>query len=435
MAKKQITFFALMILDWFLLVGCVRAPSMISTVIQNCLLVQDAIPSTANMRGMLVLPHFHSASLFDVNTQTETILENFSEASYSFPALAPIIDISPGYISPDRNKLVYLIPSQQNGHWYERMVVVTTEGQYYENILQFGSERQDFDLIGWFDNNRVLLSLDRYPYGIIGERDQAFGTILLYNPFSGESELILPSFLELYRPQTVQIGDNPIRTESIYVQDFVTWFFPIYDLSLSRAIVYLSDGEQRKLILWDVDEHENIWEREMDFEMYYAPQWSPRGDQFIFVERDEGYVQNFHSVSRYGNEIQLTDLGQVYSRVSLGKYSWSPDGRYIAFWFNDFSLGNSGLDTQLAVLDLRKGEITNYCVGPGSDYPVWSPDGSQIAVSIYESEDGNRPRFTESWPSILQKVVIVDIEQNIAFRVSNGYVVGWMLPFDGQDAP
>ncbi len=107
-------------------------------------------------------------------------------------------EVQPNNISPDRKKLAAVISYLQGNQYEEHIMILTTEGEQYEGVSWPYAENQRLDFMGWLDNNRVLFSMGHYPYPFSDEQEQTFGVALLYNPFSGESELILPSFLELY---------------------------------------------------------------------------------------------------------------------------------------------------------------------------------------------------------------------------------------------
>lgn len=418
MFKSKISYFLLPLLGLLIIIsaGCLRNPPMISTVVQNCLTVQGEIPPTVEINGTLVVDNTYDAYLLDIDTQK--VLSIQTDETYDQKTFSHHIHF---YASPDGQKLAYTaIYHDQDGQLYERMMLMTTDGQYYD-LMSWSDYK--YSLVGWFDNDRLLISLDGMPYGLITFDDQAFGTILLFNPFTSESELIVPSFLELYyRPVAYFMPREDGGGEAIisYLINRVPWFFPLYDPSLSRVFLYLSDSEGMRFALWDTDAHTTLWEQEVNDPGDASPQWSPNGDQIVFArgvwDSSGSGGDSFFSVDRSGREIQLTNLSDAYPIVFIGLFSWSPDGRYIAFWL-DGRQTEDDYFPRLAILDMKRGTITDYCLGPGGMEPVWSPDGKQIMITIWDNrEPGARPY-----------VVIVDIEQNTAYKVAeDASVVGWM---------
>ena len=67
---------------------------------------------------------------------------------------------------------------------------------------------------------------------------------------------------------------------------------------------------------------------------------------------------------------------------TVGGFSWSPDGKRIAFDHRPDPLINSGPKSDISILDVESKKITPLVTQPGSDSnPCWSPDGQWIAFS------------------------------------------------------
>ena len=134
-----------------------------------------------------------------------------------------------------------------------------------------------------------------------------------------------------------------------------------------------------------------------------GPRWSPDGQQALVIGLPDfpnfGYFE-FYTISRSGEVARLTDLGAYKAKISINRirisYSWSPDGRYIAFWI---TIDEDPVE-RLAVLDVSTHSVVNYCVPGlkplGAYPPIWSSDGQQMVV--YD-------------PSLEGPVVVVDIKQ------------------------
>jgi len=76
------------------------------------------------------------------------------------------------------------------------------------------------------------------------------------------------------------------------------------------------------------------------------------GDGEFYVITRDGMISK---VSRFNGDVK----GLYFSE----RYSWSQDGRYLAFWLE--SLSNGVLAAKLAVLDTLTGKTTDYCLFVG----------------------------------------------------------------------
>jgi hypothetical protein len=182
-----------------------------------------------------------------------------------------------------------------------------------------------------------------------------------------------------------------------------------------------------------IDREENfLWEYENPLAGFNLPKWQP-GDQKLAIpmpvnEQDVlGEHYEIFTVNRSGRQRQLTNYLAAYPTMSIDKFSWSPDGRYIAFWGDTHSKENIAQQHpyRLFVLDTVTYQTVDYCVPGGyvSQYsqtgiysdnpaPVWSPDGSQIAVQSVQS--GKR------------MILLVDFASGTVSPVAEGELVGWM---------
>ena len=95
----------------------------------------------------------------------------------------------------------------------------------------------------------------------------------------------------------------------------------------------------------------------------YDPAWSPAGDLIAFVSEQTGNGDIYIS----------TPLGFDMRRITLNEDaldrhpSWSPDGRYMAFWSN----ARYGL-RQIYSYDIWSGQTTLVGGGPANDWdPLW----------------------------------------------------------------
>ena len=69
-------------------------------------------------------------------------------------------------------------------------------------------------------------------------------------------------------------------------------------------------------------------------------------------------------------------------------FSWSPDGRYIAFSKRPHAKAGGHLQGDVAIVDCEGGELRMLTEREGMDgYPVWSPNGRQIAFISTQRDD------------------------------------------------
>ena len=141
----------------------------------------------------------------------------------------------------------------------------------------------------------------------------------------------------------------------------------------SRHIAFLRDGDLFRAPVGDPD-----FIRLTDgLEGVRAPAWSP--DQAaVAVKASAGGSQDVWLVpARGGEPRQLTSGAMTADEVRFG-VSWSPDGRTVAYVGNRADLGSD--DLWLAdVGDGGERRLTD-SIRVISTVPVWSPDGSRIAV-------------------------------------------------------
>jgi hypothetical protein len=276
-----------------------------------------------------------------------------------------------------------------------------------------------YGLDHWLNNEQIALNLfqpwgegqDRYPI------DQ-----MIYNPFTGEREQFTSEqYPDIDRANARMYWEGASTTK--------------YDPSVTR-VVYpariakdYSGKSGHGYVLWDLENQIKLAEI-VTGQFASTPMWAPDGSRFVI--NDDWGDGEFYAITRDGQVTQLTHLNSESS--SAGQqffsdlYSWSPDGRYLAFWRVEDK--NPLFPGTLALLDTETGNITDTCISAGlmeldtpRNYfhlsPIWSPDGKYLVTEANRQEDG-------SYQSVL-----VDLEGNLAIPLGeNIFPVGWLAGGD-----
>ena len=119
---------------------------------------------------------------------------------------------------------------------------------------------------------------------------------------------------------------------------------------------------------------------------HFDPQWSPNNEKLTFLKPVEGnnhlYIMDLSSNSESNEPILL------YKNVSPETtYSWSPNGKEIAFT----SANNSENNDEIYVINIESLGIKRLTINSNKSdrNPVWSPDGSRIAFISSKEGDNN----------------------------------------------
>jgi hypothetical protein len=309
-------------------------------------------------------------------------------------------------ISPDRKWLFYWyegIDSEPNFGLYSldgQLTRVTLSDAASHNIFWYG----DTFYMMWQNNNEIQV-------GMINNIDQ------LFNLFTMKYRDV-PKF-----PAMDMLG--VCNDELLCAVDYAG--FQPYD-SAFELWVYANAGGY-----YLIDREGNIlWGYSGPLAGFNLPKWQP-GDQKLGIPmpKNEQDVLGEHyeifTVDRAGRQRQLTNYSLAYPTMTIDKFSWSPDGRYIAFWGDTHSKEKIAQQNpyRLFVLDTVTHQTIDYCVPGGyvSQYnpsgiysdnpaPIWSPNGSQIAV--------------ESLQSGKRMIMLVDFASGTVSPVAEGDLVGWM---------
>lgn len=340
----------------------------------NCLEILPSLPSDDDRVGRLVLHGATSTYLFDVaNGDVEFLPQN-----------EEIHILEGAVVSPDGRWLAYSGAANYGATEYS-YIVRSADGKQQ---IEFSAKDVDLAFISyWLDNEHLAMHRIN-PDGL--------DWVVIYNPFTKEQQVLKPDYPDIF--------------ENDYTYLMWPTGLTIYDPTLTRVVYVASKKPQ--LVLWDRQSSQAIVAIPDFMYAYRSPLWSLEGKRFAFVmsfqKNDDGRHDELFLVDWDGNIGQMTHLGDYYNEVRILDFSWSPNGRFIAFWMND----------TLAVIDTTSQEVTDYCIStPRSDAlaPVWSLDSQHLAIEMRVSENTSQ-------------TVLVDILEGYAAGiVENMTPVGWMV--------
>lgn len=381
----------------------------------QCLKIEPTLPSTITSSGVVIL-----ASRVDLGGRykRETYLRDMMTGE------TVTITNGGGFtVSLDKTLAAYgsVILEDQDRILKHDLIIADAYGKSLKIIPW---KKEWLTRVDWVDNQRLVLTRHESNETLFSPWSP--NTLIVLDPFTGGQSLLLPNF-----PKFVAV-----LPRTMALPNWDGWFNVMYSPALTHAVYPQFIGENDEQItyaLWDLSKQQLVASLENIFAVpsedngdYPKPQWSPDGSQFVFrglVDRSEQLTEfELYRVSWDGQIEQLTHLTSI-ALVQESNLSWSPDGRYIAMFLNNW-LGYEP-QARVAVLDTVDGEITDYCIsvtyagkGYGGGEPpmaIWSPDGRQFLVVDWYTEDH-------------QRVILVDLAQGIAANVGEDVEpMGWMV--------
>jgi len=315
-------------------------------------------------------------------------------------------------VSPDGKWMAYESYVSSTGTDY--LVVADSSEKQRKKILW----KKEWNYIAdWLDNENIL-------FGTTSTSDQTNGkissTFIVYNPFTDKSKILEPNFPDIYENHSI-------------AANWSGWRETVYNQKLNH-VVYLQGGPGGDgpfhYVLRDIQRKLNLVSFTVIVSTDTIPRWLPNGTEFavaLSIKNDiyqTWPAYELYRVSEDGQVTQMTHITDYYPWVYVEDYSWSPDGKYIAFWFSWWSGESPDFDLQgnryLAVVDTENNDVTNFCIqGRFGDNgrvptPVWSPDGKQLAIESVSPEGKSR-------------VVVIDLAQQIAAQIGEDMTpIGWM---------
>jgi len=346
----------------------------------------------------LVLDGSNGTYLMDMSIMIMTLIDNTKENFESFA------------VSPNRRWIAYNATElDKNLAYIKNNLVIAGADNHVYKILPWESE---WGTILWLNNQQLIIRLIQQAKSNL--LDSSIPNFLILNPITGERQNLK--------------ADYQLPT-------YDGWDVTAYDPTLTRLVFLKGDvSGPFYYVLWDIQHKRQITNFQIADDLNTILRWSPDGKQFAFAPSLFSKIKEYpsyelYSVTKDGKIKQLTHLTDYYPWDYISDLSWSPDSRYIAFWFSHWQKNenpsyDSVSDRDLAVLDTTTNLVTSYCINGEKNAtigiriyqpPVWSPDSKQIVI---ESQTGDDTFQT----------ILIDVQKNRAFHLADDLEpVGWMV--------
>jgi hypothetical protein len=350
----------------------------------------------ANLTGSLIYsPADNELSyyLLDLRTyETQQIVGAMNEEAFiSFPEKS---------VSPDRTMSLFFELIDSEKYIYD-LRVIAADGSFLETATLPEGLGGFFN---WLDNERIYLTEKNWD-----------GIVHIFNIFTGEDQRLYPEWLDL--PE-----NEPLSVMSCVTRGGL---YPniVYDLNLDGAVYQiLKDNNEYIYLYYDFESQEIVWNASVSI-IFSEPIWSPIGDSFLITHDKyadryiSDYTGSLFTIDKAGNITHLSDK-------IIGCQSWSPDGSFIAAWYQGETVNSEILlnDKYLMVHDFDRNVMTVYDAGYPfqHQFPIWSQDGNMLAFTSYREGPGYDP-------GPFFQIFVVDLIENQAYSViDDAFLVGWL---------
>lgn len=256
-------------------------------------------------------------------------------------------------VSPDLQKFFYLVDDVNSST--KQLIIRSIAGEILSEMEwkpEWGSTAY------WFDDQRIMFARpDPIAY--------VYGTQLLINPFQNSVQKISPKF------------SKPLNSDILSIR---------YAPALDR-VLYLSGDS---FILQDVQSGQILWNDGLLGSAIF-PAWSTDGSYALLVRGTKNpayprFMNNeLYQLEKDGGETQLTSFQAAYPAlddIRIETFSPSPNKKYIAMVVTLANANEKYPGPILMVLDLERKQVKNTCLIAINHDLSWSPDGSELAITI-----------------------------------------------------
>lgn len=322
-------------------------------------------------------------------------------------------------VSPDQTRVAYGVYtySEVEKEISDNLLVIADANG---SVLDQMEVQEDENLAIWLDNNHLIFYRDDAPQPVLTGMEPVS---IVRNILTGDETVLPTNFPNLYNQ----------------VSPYVSWGVfsisrAIYDPSLKYVIYPSREGDQpigsngsytQSIALFDISNN-TILHRllTMNFEYGSYPVWTPDGSGFVAVaihpdkeSFGNGGGYNLFLAATNGEVKQLSHFSNQQA-LAYQNFSWSPDGKYLAFWLSIPPYPGY----RLSVLNIADNIIKDYCI-LGEDQqkvaaprPIWSPDSRYLAFASYSLKRENHV-----------ETVLLDTTDGSAFSVANSVIPnGWI---------
>lgn len=395
----------------------IPSPSPIVTTpsVQDvCLPIKDEATYPSNMTGSIVLNNYYRSS----SPNHSFLLDMATGTTVSLPEQLVNGGIDTPFVSPNKKRLAY--------YGSKGVIILESSGTITSTSYQLSSSSR---LAGWLDNETLLVSLQ---HSDMASEILGLDTLIALDISTNQIHTLTVPLPHISPDTTIDQWPNWgsfNNSKTIFSADLNYVIYPS-----------ITSNQIESLVLWDLQSNTPVTIITGTISNKVPPQWSPNGQGFIISApydllsappkgNADKRPQELFLVSRSGIIQQLTHLHSIYTDVTFGTYSWSPDGKSIAIWVmlapkvypSIYSTIGPTDRGRLAILDLESLQFVDYCIpyGFNAPEPFWSPQGRQLVVQDFYQT--SHPRKSN--------VYVVDLGHQEAFLIAQDvFPEGWMEP-------
>ena len=329
-------------------------------------------------------------------------LVNMNKKELTFESNVTPFDI---ILSPNRKLAAMTMLTKVHPSQTTKLMIIDAAGAIKKEIAW----KSEWGRISaWLDNHRLLIA------------KQADLQLSQYNPVS----FIL---LDL---NTGQDNEVQVTYPDLNQVGYVNWNLINYIFSpdFTRVLYPTSrvdPGNVNYVAFWDTEHEQVLATLPVELTETSMPQWSPDGSKVLVsgLASKSGETstawrgQELFTIDRNGKITQLTHFTDYYpGTTAIQEYTWSPDGRNVAFWLQTKQMDKP----QLITLNVNTGKAINHCISAsfiyGASRPIWSPKGDYLLIDRQESADA------------VSQIFLLDISQNAVAQIAESDTpVGWMV--------